>query len=279
MHPLHPDQYPRIRTLLQQAPINTLFAQAVVARHVAGSVYVDDPTAPRRAYVAHPYGMSLLVGEAPDSDVVAWLLAGRSGGSALSSEWLQAWPQAWNVTLERVLGERLVSASTVPAGDALAGCAVRHVRVNFRFRRERFEQIRERLIAPHGATIIDDAVRIFSEMDGSVVPRMFWNSARDFAARGAACAVVVGGEIAAAAFAAFVIGDHLELGVETRAAYRGTGLAASACAALIACCLERGLEPVWSCRLDNRASYRLAQRLGFEPIRQIPYFRLPRRGG
>jgi hypothetical protein len=34
------------------------------------------------------------------------------------------------------------------------------------------------------------------------------------------------------------------------------------------------LEPVWACRLENDGSYKLAQKLGFEPVLEIPYYRL-----
>jgi hypothetical protein len=48
-----------------------------------------------------------------------------------------------------------------------------------------------------------------------------------------------------------------------------------ACAALIDRTLQLGLEPVWACRLDNHASYRLARKLGFAHALSLPYYRLP----
>jgi len=56
--------------------------------------------------------------------------------------------------------------------------------------------------------------------------------------------------------------------------YRGRGFAYHACAALIEYCIRKGLMPVWSCRYENTASYRLAQRLGFVPTLYLPYYRL-----
>lgn len=46
------------------------------------------------------------------------------------------------------------------------------------------------------------------------------------------------------------------------------------CRKLIDYCLERDLIPVWSCRFENTASCKLAQKLGFEPTLMIPFYRL-----
>jgi RimJ/RimL family protein N-acetyltransferase len=111
-------------------------------------------------------------------------------------------------------------------------------------------------------------------MPGSVVPKYFWNNAEDFLERGAGYSVLHQGKLAATAYASFVIDDMLELGIETVEQFRGRGFGKYACCALIDHCLERGLEPVWACRLENTGSYKLAQKVGFEDIAHIPYYRL-----
>jgi hypothetical protein len=39
--------------------------------------------------------------------------------------------------------------------------------------------------------------------------------------------------------------------------------------------IDRGLTPVWSCRTENKESFRLAESLGFVPVLQLPYYELP----
>ncbi|MBV5348270.1 GNAT family N-acetyltransferase, partial [bacterium] len=82
------------------------------------------------------------------------------------------------------------------------------------------------------------------------------------------------GQIASTAYSAFVHEGILEIGIETVDGFRGKGFAELTCSALIDHCLESDLVPIWSCRLENTASYELAQKLGFEPILQIPFYRL-----
>ena len=70
--------------------------------------------------------------------------------------------------------------------------------------------------------------------------------------------------------------DKLEIGVETLQSYQGKGLAYLACAKLIEYCMDRELEPVWSCRLENTGSVNLAKKLGFIETLRMPYYHIPK---
>jgi hypothetical protein len=65
-------------------------------------------------------------------------------------------------------------------------------------------------------------------------------------------------------FARWVIEGHIP----------GKVYAYHTCCALIGHCIENGLEPVWACKLENNASFRLAQKLGFVRCAEIPDYRL-----
>jgi L-amino acid N-acyltransferase YncA len=62
--------------------------------------------------------------------------------------------------------------------------------------------------------------------------------------------------------------------METIEEYRGKGFAMNICAALIDYCIKNNYEPIWSCRLENIGSYKLAKKLGFELTLKLPYYRL-----
>ena len=55
------------------------------------------------------------------------------------------------------------------------------------------------------------------------------------------------------------------------------GFACVVTARWIKYCLERGLEPVWSCRWGNQGSFGLAVKSGFEPILHLPFYELIKR--
>lgn len=257
MQPLARDEYWRVTELLRAAPMNTLFARAVVENHCRGEVLVDRVDRPGVVHIIHPYGMSLLLGAAGSR------LDPRSLEAVLSRhrdapEWLQVFPPEW---AERIVGS--------PRADV-----ERSTRVNFEFHRERFLAFRAaHPVSPFPIGALDRSM--FDAARGSVIPRSFWDDAEQFLRGGLGFAVLLDGEPASVAFSSFVIDRELELGIETAEQHRGRGLALWVCAALIDECLARDLRPVWACRLENTASYRLAERLGFAPSRYLPYFRLP----
>jgi len=79
---------------------------------------------------------------------------------------------------------------------------------------------------------------------------------------------------AATSYSSFIRDDMLELGIETVESFRGKGLAQHVCSALIDYCVKNNYEPIWACRKENIGSYKLAQKLDFEPTKEILYYRL-----
>jgi RimJ/RimL family protein N-acetyltransferase len=238
--------------------INHLFADSVVDGRCRGEVRADDCARPSIGYVVHPYGMSLLFGREGASLDEGALDAALARPRA-APEWLQVFPSAWGHDVE-----------THPR--ARAAGVERHVRLNFRFDRARFDAFRAARIRS-GCPIVRVDRALF-ETGGSVVPRYFWDDADAFLQAGGGFAALLGGAPASIAFTSFADRERLELGIETAEAHRGRGLAREACAALIEDALARGLLPVWACRDGNVASRRLAESLGFVVTARLPYFRL-----
>ncbi|MDP2345975.1 MAG: GNAT family N-acetyltransferase [Deltaproteobacteria bacterium] len=241
---------------LDALPLNTLFARAVVLDEAAGRVLVG-PDAANATYVVHDYGMSLLFGADLDDATLAYVLT----RDRARDEWLQVAPTR--------AAARFARLEPPQARE-------QHTRVNFAFSPMLFHTRRRALAASPKIEPVSESTFAVA---GSVVPQAFWRDSRRFLELGTGFAVLVEGEVASIAFSAFVTATQLEIGIETAAPFRGRGLAAFACVALIDHCLARGLEPVWSCRLENTASHRLATSLGFTPTRALPCFRLPARVG
>jgi RimJ/RimL family protein N-acetyltransferase len=251
-------EYERLIPSLRALDMNTLFARAVLDHDAPGRVFVDSAESPSVAYVIHGYGMSLLFGgrgSPPADDRALMEVLGMRRSAA---EWLQLWPEPW--------AARLAALSASSAVE-------QHTRVNFEFSPAAYH-MRRRRSSETSHRIVRADRSVFS-MTGSVVPRAFWTDVDRFLGAGAGFAVLIDDKPASLAFSSFVTSSQLEIGIETVEQHRGRGLATLACAALIDHCLARGLEPVWACRLDNGASHRLAETLGFVPVRHLPYFRLP----
>ncbi|WP_238652899.1 GNAT family N-acetyltransferase [Paenibacillus piscarius] len=264
---------------LGQVKINTLFAEAVLKGQTTGYVYVDCVQSPRTFYVTHEYGMSLIYGDSGNEEFNRGLkeyMTNETGRRA-SAEWLQADPAGgWEPLLEAVVKEHNAQLDQEDLQPEAAGRRrmYTHTRVNFTFDAEVYREARKQWFRQ------DADIRLmngegFGEQTGLVIPRYFWRDAEHFLNSGVGYTLRWEGEDASSAFSAYRTAEQLEIGIESAAAHRGKGFAFSVCCALIDYCLEQGLEPVWGCRMENAGSYRLAQKLGFKPLRTIPYYRLP----
>jgi GNAT superfamily N-acetyltransferase len=268
------DKYYKVNGPLGEVTINNLFARSVAEKHVSGRIYVDNEDAPRTIYVVHPYNMTLLFGRHDNDEFNSCFrdYALNTNKIRDNFEWMQAFPHSWDKVLERIFKGRLIRYKDNKENKE-NGIIELNTRINFRFNQDKYKDFKKRNLNT-GFKIVRTDKEIFSEMKGSVVPMYFWDNEDDFYNNGIGFSLFYENRLASTAYSAYIHDQQLELGIETIEAYRGKGFAQYACAALIDYCLENSYEPVWSCRLENKASYRLAQKLGFEPVLQFPYYRL-----
>ena len=259
---------------LSKAEINTLFARSVIEKKISGKVFVDRISNPMTFHVVHPYGMSLLLGD-PYNEVFNkefYDYALNINQIRSKPEWLQAYPSGWDEVLAELFGGKMIKSSEINLNEE-SGYVELCTRINFKFNKCKYESKCRRIIQDDCAIVRTDA-RIFEEMRGSVIPSLFWNNAGDFLSKGAGFTLLCDNKIAATAYSAFVHDGKLELGIETAGGFRGRGFAELVCSALIDYYIKNSYEPAWACRLENAASFALAQKLGFEVCREIPYYRL-----
>lgn len=271
---LEKDKYGMVSESLREVVFNHAFARSVAEKHVHGTVYVDDIKLPETFYVVHPYKMSLLFGN-PEND--SFNTAFRKYALNTSRirdhhEWMQAFPDDWHVKLKEIFPGKMVRSED-NLHDRFHDRIEINTRVNFRFDRKKYSLFRHN--NPEGNfRIIRTDKDIFGQMKGTVVPMYFWEDAGQFVKNSVGFSLFYGDELASTAYAAFIHDGELELGIETVEKFRGRGLAQHTCVALIDYCLKNDFEPVWSCRLENKPSFNLARKLGFEPIGFHPYYRL-----
>lgn len=274
MELLSEKNYHKVTSLLMEVKINNLFARSVVEKKVKGKVFVNDPENPETCYVIHPYFMSLLFGDSTNIEFNMQLLDHLLNKNKVRDqfEWMQAYPGDWNHVLNELYGDQLIH-SVDNRENLEKGIIELNTRINFKFNHHTFLANR-RTTLPSGCEIVRADQEIFEKMQGSVIPRYFWNSADDFRKNSIGFSLVTNSKLASTAYAAFIHDDQLELGIETVPEQRGKGYAHLACSALIDYCLGHEYEPVWACRLENTGSYKLALKLGFEEEKRIPYYRL-----
>lgn len=241
-----------IRIALDKVQINCLFARAVLDYKVDGVIAVSSCSNAQLFYIRHPYGMSLLFGQTDNYKVLNqfWNWFKKE---VTETEFLQIYPQT-NVNFPNNIEAKQLE------------------RINFKFNKDRYFANKNSINAPLQLEKVTKPM--FKTINGMVVPKNFWRNAEEFAKYSVGVSVLNENEPVSTSFAAFVHSNMLELGIETSYKHRGKNLAYACCSALIEYCLQHRFEPVWACRKDNVGSYKLALKLGFDPVLSIPYYEL-----
>jgi len=271
---LEREKYSILIEPLKNVKINILFARTIIKKKVLGKIFVDNNIEPTTVYIIHPYGMTLLFGNSNNEEFNKQFAdyALNINGVRNSYEWMQAFPQTWDRKLKELFGDKLIKSENNLNNDN-SDIIELNTRINFKFNIGKYLLFKEEYIKEkHG--IVRTNETIFKEMKGSVVPSNFWNSADDFFKKGVGFSLFHKGKLAATAYSAFIFDNELELGMETIPEFRGRGFAQYVCSALIDYCIENNYEPIWACKYENIASYKLALKLGFEPTFSLPYYRL-----
>ena len=264
--------------MVDKVPFNNLFAKVVLERKVRGRVLVDDGSSPSVCLIVHKYGMALLCGS-HQNDSFNGSLRGFLMNDSLnngSARWMLCYPEPWEDTLAILLGEALTEGPVPEGLEGRGESRTRHIlkiqRVNFNFNAMTPSS---KLHLPPGFVLRRIDSSIYDRITGAVVPRSFWDSAEDFLKSGIGFSLLAVDQVVSTTFSSFIVGNRLELGVETHPLYRNRGLAVYAATELIDYCLSNGYEPVWACSKDNVGSFKLALRLGFSPSTYHPYYVIP----
>ncbi|UNB49898.1 GNAT family N-acetyltransferase [Mycolicibacterium sp. YH-1] len=248
---------------LLRVDANVGFARAVVGGMVDGQLWTSESAAGGARHAVHPYGMSLIWGDGVDrafDELIAHL---RNGQYRTRDEWLQVDPRWAALPWEREF--------TTPDGPS-ARVSV-HRRINFEFDPDLFQANRAHTPVPDGWSTVPADASDFTR-PGSVVPAEFWRNADDFLEHGGGWRAESDGFRGCLAFTSFRFDGELELGIETHPEAQGKGLATAVASRMIEGLLSQGITPVWSCRESNHASVALAAKLGFRPVRRLPYYGL-----
>ena len=104
---------------------------------------------------------------------------------------------------------------------------------------------------------------ILPRIKGRITPGFSWTNDEQFLNKGKGQCVMQNGEPAAWAFSAAVSDTEIDIGVETKEAYRRCGFAAKVASAMTAYAISQGKRPVWACHAMNTGSRRLAESIGF----------------
>lgn len=261
---LNPSEYQQALPLIQDdEQVFLPYALSILEGIIPGSVFVDDRYAPTCTAVILQNSRN----------VIARLLGNPS--NHLFNTGLVEYVQREINLLEDTTGKNLNISTTTKAWENVIYHAVgyrvlRCLRTKFQFDAADFEHRMSDLAAPdlNGLYIR----RIDKDLIGSneqltQYTETVWNGAENYLKHGGGWVALESNRMRGFCDALFVGGRQAELNISVGKSLRGRGIGSYLAIQFIRDCLDKGLVPNWTCDSDNVASYHMAQKLGFTPMR------------
>jgi RimJ/RimL family protein N-acetyltransferase len=248
----------------------SLSIQAAIEGNNPGRLFVDDVDRPRTAFALTVEGY-LLAGAHDDPATIdalrrLWrekIFSGQVFVNGDCSMSLAVHPETWEALLPDLVPSHEVEKldryhylcrrvavdwrALVPAGYAI---------------RRLDRALWQRAPAEFTATLRD-----WNEVEAT------WGTLDNFWDKGVSFCAIHDGRPVAWCFADCVAGDRIDLGIFTAAAHRRLGLATAVAAATAEYCLDHGFRLVgWHCNAENVASWKTAEKVGFERNRAYAYY-------
>jgi RimJ/RimL family protein N-acetyltransferase len=263
MHQFSKDEYHRVAPLFAGMPRSVPLDGVLDGLHL-GRVFVDDAEAPASALVWTRWGYHYLGGEPANAafnralrPLIAQTLLPASRAMGEPDMLLTIHPADWKDVLPRIVPD--------PPPIQIFRRTFRLDPPVFRMRHGDW-----RARVPDGVTVRRIDANLVSDLRRDV--EVTWPSLADFLARGLGYVLIADGAPVCTCSAAFVARGRVEIGIKTEAPHRRRGFGLLTASAMIEACLMEGLEPHWECFSDNTPSVRLAERLGFEQVADIPIY-------
>lgn len=265
MHELNAQDFPALTPLLDGLQAGTEIMGAVLSGHTRGRMFVPEPGDLHTAFV-YDNGFCVLAGDRPDAPFSAACLDWLQGGPA-NQEFFILYPghAGWEPVLDQRQSPALQKVQ----------------RVGFAFDRRRFEARRVAQPLPQGHRLVRMDAALLRRLSGSQYPFMagMWVSDAQFERDGIGFCVLHEGRAASLCYSVFASRGRHDIDILSFDGFRRLGLARAVATAFIDECLRRGLEPGWDCFKGNKASYALAQALGFKPIHEFSVYSWNRSSG
>jgi RimJ/RimL family protein N-acetyltransferase len=236
-----PVDHPALRLLFDQTLPNDPVLWAVLQGRHAGRAWVDAIRDPSQCVLRTDAVLTFVSPQTGQGFLDAAIARARRAGAV----WL-----VWSAGIYPQL--RAPEAADVTARLEFYDCDPRS---------RALADLRQRL--PDGCEIQTIDRDLLERCEWRSDMEFFCGSLENFLANDVGLCMMQRDDIIVEAYASSMGRTQAEIGAITREPYRGRGYAPITCAYLIQVLEQRGYRPYWSCDVDNPASIRVAQKLGF----------------
>ncbi|MBM7702882.1 GNAT family N-acetyltransferase [Metabacillus iocasae] len=232
----------------RRSEVYPTFAYSVLEHYIRGQVYMD--SSHEAALIGTEFGIFVVAGEPKNNELHHTCLEIFHNRKKANKRFTLFSPSsAWNQTIKQLFGKEVRKLK----------------RYSFQFNPHTFSTfLGEKTIYNHPTGRIDEAIINQSTEFNESYINEYWGSPSNYIKNGFGFCLIHNGEIASECISIFSSTDYAEMDIATAAKFRGQGFAAVVATAFIKHCQHHRIQPRWDCDVENRASIKLAEQLGFE---------------
>ncbi|PYZ91750.1 hypothetical protein CR194_19200 [Salipaludibacillus keqinensis] len=183
---------------------------------------------------------------------------------------LEAFVQSFRKLYEEKHSKKIIIFSSSLEWDLCieqleSNCMKKTERTWFTFNKRRFHQLSAGLLVDATIQPINEESIYQSEKFTSSYYQRFWGNVATFLHQGLGICAIKDKRVIAECTSIYRSKSQAEIDIFTHDEFRGRGLAFQVAKRFIQECLDRRLIPTWDCNIENEASMKLADKLGFDP--------------
>lgn len=261
MYKLNEQDYYKIENLVLETNYDIIWINSILNQRQKGIIYVDNLNNPKTAIIWHKCKNAIILGKF-NLDIFEnlKLLLNKSYLNNQNDFALSVIDKAW----ESHIDDFIANSNTI---------IHKYKRYKFKLNYEKYFKFKESINTNFENTnIIKINTNIYNKINFKYMPDLYWNSKNDFLKNGFGFCIYFDKNYVSIAFSGFLEDHKCDIGVETLNNYKGKNYATLVSTKLIDYCIQNSIEPIWSCRSDNIASIKLANKLGFEYKKDFAYY-------
>ncbi|QYF83811.1 GNAT family N-acetyltransferase [Brevibacterium sp. PAMC21349] len=234
------------------------FAYSVLDNYIPGQVYMDELK--KTVLIGTDSGIFVVGGDEMNNGLNSvFLEIYRSRKNDKKRFTLFSPSKEWNQVINKLFGKDLRQMH----------------RYSFHFNKDTYSTI-NKVKVPKDFIVkrIDEKIITESLEFNESYYNEYWGSVSNFLENGFGYCLLHNDTVVSECTAIFSSSQFAEIDIATQNKYRKMGLAQNVAEIFIEHCIERNLKPNWDCDVNNFASIKLAERLGFEnPIEYSVFVR------
>ncbi|WP_313893201.1 GNAT family N-acetyltransferase [Psychrobacillus sp.] len=238
--------------------IYPVFAYSILNKYINGQFYLDELE--KSLLIRTDSGIFVVAGDEMNKDFYQLLKENYNIRKNANERFTLFSPsQKWDQAINELFGKELKQI----------------YRYSFQFNKGTYSSIKKSEIPKEFTLVEMDEKTITKSIDfNESYFNEYWGSVSKFLENGFGYCLLHSETVVSECTSIFCSPQYAEIDITTQEKYRGMGLGQKVAEIFMERCIEKRINPKWDCDINNVASIKMAERLGFEnPIKYSIYVR------